>query len=154
LTSIPDQSLFAPLPTLRLGGQAVARLYAAPIPGLEVIASHPWFVIQSAGSDTLTRWEVWPAAGGPHGHVRKNLFTPEEDIGAGGQYIIAELTGQSAQPVVDFIESQSPTYPCKDHYMLLGPNSSTYAQWVLDNTGWNVTLPCAAVGKDAPPDCP
>jgi hypothetical protein len=150
---MPDQSLFAPLSTIQQEGQALARLYAAPIPGLEALAAHHWFVIQAAGSDTLTRWEVWPEAGGPHGHVRRNLFAPEEDLGAAAHYIITELTGPEAQPVVDFIESQSPTYPCQDYYMLLGPNSTTYARWVLDNTAWTIPLPGAAIGHDAPTDC-
>lgn len=153
LTPIPDQSRFLPLSELRHSGQALVRLYAAPIPGIELIASHSWFVVKPASSSTYNRWEVWIEAAEPYGHVRKNMLEPESDIGAPGAYVVAELIGAEAELVVEFIESQSPTYPCKDRYLLLGPDSNSYAQWVLDNTGWDVALPCTAIGKETPAVC-
>lgn len=150
-TVMPDQSIFAALSALRDSGLAIARLYAAPIPGIEFLAIHPWFVVKTADSTSYTRWEVWQDAGGSFGHVRRNLQSAEADVGAGGAYVIAELQGAAAAAVVDFINTQSPTYPCRDNYVLFpGPNSNSYAQWVLDNTGWNATLPPSAIGKDVP----
>ena len=151
---IPDQSGFPPLSVLKDGGQAVARLYSAPLQIIGAIASHPWFVIKAEDDTDFERWEVSLQAGGPFGHVQRDLMEPESGVGAGGVYIIAELTGDAAQAVVSFIRNESPGYPCRDTYILLGPNSNTYAQWVLDNTGWEVELPSTGIGKDAPVNCP
>jgi len=152
--SIPDQSQFEPLASLGTNGEIVVRLYAAPIPNLESIAIHPWFVVKWADETEFDRWEVLQSAGAPYGHVRLNLNSPTSDVGAGGVFVLAELIGPAAESVVAFIETQSPNYSCRDHYISFpGPNSNTYAQWVLDNTGWAVTLPAAAIGKGVQPNC-
>jgi len=157
---VPDQSQFAPLESLRDSGLAVVRLYAAPMPGLEGIAIHPWFVLKRAGSPDFDRWEVWPEvsdrlsrlAEDRYGHVYLNLAGPTAGAGVGGAHILAELIGPEAEPVIAFIESRSPSYPSRHHYLYFpGPNSSTYAQWVLDCAGWDVTLPPTAIGKGIPP---
>jgi len=153
--AIPDQTGFAPLADLATGGQAVARLYSAPIPNIEAIATHAWFVVKSAEATTFDRWELLQtASGGPFGLVRRNLLAPESGVGADGVFVVAELIGPAAEPVVDFITDRSPTYPCRNTYFFLGPNSNTYAQWVLDNTGWTAELPATAIGKDAAVNCP
>ncbi len=152
-SGIPDQNLFLPLDTVLSNSQALVRLYSAPIPELEGIATHPWFIVKRKNANTYSRWEVWQDAGGLYGHVRQNFLTAESGVGAGGTYVIAELQGPVAESVVEFIYTESPTYPCKDNYVLFpGPNSNSYAQWVLTETGWNVTLPDSAIGKDVP--CP
>lgn len=150
----PDQSQFARLETLATSDQAVARLYAAPLAGVESVAVHPWFVVKRAGASEFERWEVWPVLALPYGHVRKNRIPPEADAGAGGVFVVAELIGQPAEPVAQFVQSQSPNYPCRFLYVLLpGPNSSSYAQWILDNTYWNAALPPNAIGRHVPADC-
>jgi hypothetical protein len=88
------------------------------------------------------------------GYVRLNRLPPEADLGASGVVVLAELRGPEADPVVEFITSRSPDYPCRDAYFLLGPNSNTYVQWVLDQTGWQVELPLTAIGRNAPARCP
>jgi hypothetical protein len=151
----PDQSAFAPLETLAESGLAMARIYAAPLPLTEGIATHLWFVVKPSDSNRFERWEVWFQAAEPYGFVRKDLFPPEQDLGATGPRALAELLGAEAESVVEFIRNRSPDYPCKDTYVLLpGPNSSTYLQWVLDNTGWQADLPPTAVGANAPLNCP
>lgn len=153
LDSIARRSGFDSLETLRTNDQAVARVYGAPIPYLKTIAIHSWFVIKAADEREFERWEVWQNAGGPYGHVRRNLMSPERDVGAGGVFVIAERIGDEAASIVDFIRNRSPDYPCRNHYFVLGNNSNTYPQWVFDQTGWNVVLPRTAVGKDARVDC-
>lgn len=154
-TPIPDQGQFEPLESLRSSGEAVVRLYVAPIiPGTGAIATHSWFVVKRADSATFHRWEVWRTCGGPYGHVREDMLLPTAHIGAGGVYVLAELIGSEAEPVVAFIEGWSPTYSCRSYYLYFpGPNSNTYAQWVLDNTGWNVVLPASAIGKNLAAAC-
>jgi len=152
--SVPDQSAYRPLSECEKDTQALVRVYAAPIPHLRGVASHSWFVIKPAGATEVDRWEVWQTAGGPHGHVRKNLLPPESDVGSRGVYIVAEATGREAEPIATFIAEQSPAYPCRNTYAYLGVNSNTYVQWVLDQTGWPVALPRTAIGKGEPVDCP
>ncbi len=151
---VPDQTPFPPLTAFIGSTDAVARLYGATIPGIEAIAIHPWFAIRAAGARTFTRWEVWQDAGGPYGHVRKNLMSASSHVGGGPSFVLAQLRGAAAEPIVEFVETQSPDYPCRNRYVLFpGPNSNSYAQWVLEETGWDVTLPPTAIGKDVPANC-
>jgi hypothetical protein len=151
----PDQRAFAPLDSARDSGETVVRLYAARLPGIYAIAIHAWFVVKRADSEEFHRWEVWVDALDPYGYVRVDTFPPEADFGAGSAYVLGELGGTEAEPVAEFIETQSPLYSCRDTFDLIrGPNSSTYIQWVLDNAGWDVTLPPNAFGKDVPVNCP
>jgi hypothetical protein len=148
-----DLPEFASLDELAMSGQAIARVYGAPIPMIEQIAIHTWFVVKTAESETFTRWELWQTSGGPYGHVRRDRRSPEADVGSGGTFVIAEIIGAAAESVVQFIESQSPQYCFRDEYVLLGPNSNTYTQWVLDQTGWSVQLPPTAIGMHVRPIC-
>ena len=158
---VPDQSQYASLSSLEVEGEAIVRLYLAPIPCLETIAVHPWFAVKGADSSTFDRWEVYPFTGDDTGslsqawgHVWKNSTSQADEWNNGGQYVLAELTGEEAEAVIQFIEANSPTYACKDTYILFpGPNSNTYAQWVIDNTAWDIELPPTAIGKDIPATC-
>ncbi len=155
LSAPPDQNQFLPLESLRDNGLAVARIYAAPIPAMPGIAVHTWLVVKEANAPSFDRWEVWQTARGPYQHVRHNLMSPTRDVGAEGTYLVAEVIGPEAEPIVEFVVSQSPSYACRGTYTYFpGPNSNTYTQWVLDNTAWNATLPPSAIGKDASPVCP
>jgi hypothetical protein len=87
--------------------------------------------------------------GAGYGHVYRNLQGHTAHVGAGGTYILAEQIGPEADSVVQFIRSQSPSYPLRSRYSYYpGPNSNTYIQWVLDCSGWEVNLPPAAIGKN------
>jgi hypothetical protein len=151
---IPDQSQFAPLEEMAELDEAVARVYVAPVHYLGNFATHTWFVVKEAGSHDFDRWEVSLHHGEPYGYIYKNLREPEQHIGSYGVFVQAELIGEEAEPVVEFVENESPNYPCRDFYFFLpGPNCNTYGQWVLDNTGWDVDLPFTSLGKDAPVNC-
>ena len=115
--SIPDQSQFASLASLSTSEEIVVRLYAAPILGLGSIAIHPWFVVKWADETEFDRWEVWRSAAGPYGHVRKNRTSLTSNEGAGGVYVLAELIGPAAEFVVAFVETESPNYSCRNHYV-------------------------------------
>lgn len=153
----PPQTQFQPLEALlQQSDDAVVRLYVTPFPVIELIAVHPWFVVRRAGEATASRWEVWPTAKGDFGHVRRDMRPLEEDIGAnGGVFVWAELVGPEAVAVADFIVNESPNYPCRGTYDYFpGPNSNTYAQWILRQSQWDVVLPESAIGMDFPVDCP
>lgn len=145
----PDQTAFRPLSKLRETEEACVRVYGAPIPYLRRFAIHTWFVVKRARSYELHRWEVWQEAGGPYGHVQRDLLDPEQDVGAGGTHVIAELRGEMAEKVARFIETQSPRYPWRHEYTYFpGPNSNTYTAWVLNKAAWQTPLPWTAAGKN------
>ncbi len=143
----PDQSQFAPLAQLTDSGQAIVRVYGAPIPFLEPFVIHTWVLTKRAEERAFHRWEVWRTPGGDYVHVRKDRLAPTADIGAGKTFIIGQVKGHGADSIVAFVESESPQYPLKETYIAFpGPNSNTFTQWVLDNSGWELVLPPCAVG--------
>jgi len=156
----PDQEPYEDLSTLAKSEDAAVRIYGGTFPLTELIAWHFWFVTKPADSHTFNRWEAWSEPGEPYGHLRLNLLGPTQWARLSSVslpvFVFAELTGPQAEPVVDFIESQSPLYPCADQFELLpGPNSATYIKWVLQNTGWDVELPHTAIGLEVQElECP
>lgn len=150
---VPEQDQFVPLDSLSESGEAVVRLYAAPLPRVENIAIHTWFAVKPADASTFHRWEVWPRSDGPFDHVRLDLGEPTAHVGSGGVVVLADLIGPEAEPIIRFIQEESPGYPERGRYRSFpGPNSNSYTQWVLDHTGWDVTLPPRAIGKRLAPD--
>jgi hypothetical protein len=147
----PEESGYQPLSDLAAGKQAVVRIYAAPIPILGSLIVHTWFAVKSANATSFDRWEVWLTSGEPNGYLKKNFYPVEGNPLAGEGFIVTELIGPPAEPIVDFIVNHSTEYPYMNFYMLIpGPNCNTYTQWVLDNSGWNVAIPDNALGKDFP----
>lgn len=145
------ESDFQSLDDLRGSGEAVARVYVAPIPLLP--SDHTWFVVKRAEVQEFTRWEMFVYRGGIHGYVFQDLLPPEADLGSGGVRILAEVQGPEADALIDCIERAAATYPCRNTYLLFpGPNSNGFAQWTLNQCGWNVPLPASVVGKNVP--CP
>lgn len=142
------------LDALADSGLAVARIYAAPVLYVD-FAVHTWFVIKRADEPDFHRWEVFFAPGSPYGVVWEDRYRPTDDQGAGPSFLVAELSGPPAEPIVDFIETQSPHYPCRYFYTLLpGPNCNSYVQWAVTQSGWAVQLPQNAFGKEVPANCP
>ncbi|HKQ50545.1 MAG TPA: DUF3750 domain-containing protein [Phycisphaerae bacterium] len=153
-SDVPDQSQFAPLAELAANDRAFVRLYGSGIVPVEFIAIHRAFVFKTAGTARLELWELQPSENGPYGHVRviesPDVNRPDYFDRA---FVIAELFDDQAQAVAEFIQTQSPTYPCRFAYELLGPNSSTYIAWILRQTGWDVPFSIRAIGQDSPVNC-
>jgi len=56
--------------------------------------------------------------------------------------------GSSTEKMIEFIESSPRTYPYCDTYLLPGPNSNTYIQWILDRfPEFKAKLPWNGFGK-------
>lgn len=137
----------APVDTMRDTGHALVRVYAAPVPGTG--ADHTWFVVKRADSTEIHRWEVFVYSAEPYGYVFQDLFEPEADLGIGGTYVVSEMVGPDAEPLIDCIENAAVNYPCRDYYLIFpGPNSDSFTQWVLNTCGWDVELPPTVVGTD------
>jgi uncharacterized protein DUF3750 len=153
-TDIPDQSQFAPLAEVAANDRGFIRLYGSEIDPVEFLAIHRAFVFKPAGTAPLEMWELQPSENGPYGHVRvieaPDVNRPEYFDRA---FVLAELFDDEAQAVAEFIQTQSPTYPCRFVYEILGHNSNTYIGWVLQQTGWNVPFSLRAIGQDSPVNC-
>ena len=129
-------------------------------------ASHPWFVVNKQGS--VARWEVDmtpESAERNWGYIQYNSLPsptlgisvfpytgivrwPEATIRLHGY--ISGGEGSLAHRMIQFIETAPERYPRSNHYSLLGPNSNTFAQWVLDyfpEVHGEMQLPWNAYGK-------
>jgi hypothetical protein len=146
----PDQGEFTQLCSLEASGEPFARVYGVVLP-LFNVAIHTWMVVNPGGGEPSERWEVWPIPDGPYGHVRRNLFSLEQGLVDNGSFVLGEVVGEEARPIVEFVRSEAPEYPCVANYVLApGPNSASFLQWIIDETGLGVELPPAVIGKDTP----
>ena len=121
-------------------------------------ARHPWFVLNKKG--TLSRWEVRQEKDKNNNHLYLNAVIPFRGINVsfvGKQYFWKpELLGyiegdenSNVKQLIDFIESSKENYPYQYKYYLSGPNSNTYAQWILNKfPEFNVKLSWRFIGKD------
>jgi len=122
-------------------------LFTCPVSIPLNFASHPWFVCVKNGE--ISRWEVRfeknkinPSLG-KHLHfnslppfsgiemlqiIPKKFLWPANLVGyiEGGEDSLAKK-------IIDFIETSSRDYIYRNQYSFIGPNSNTYAQWVLNN---------------------
>ncbi len=113
------------------------QLRHAPLPWpIGLLASHYWFVVFDGGR--VERWEVWQtknAGGRAVGHVHCDLKPPDAGVGGGPMQIEAEWTGEQAEKISDVLK-QAEAYPfCERYHYWPGPNSNTYAAWVMRQAG-------------------
>ena len=135
-------------------------LFAAPLPIPVNFAVHAWFVIQL--EHKIERWEFgkFRNSGNPKGiGILKNFMNPVSGMqkypwrtkkGSSSQLLgkISGEKGSLAHLMAKFIREETPNYPLQKIYRYLGPNSNTYAQWVIDHfpkSGF--TLPRRAIGR-------
>lgn len=121
-------------------------------------ALHPWFVINDRG--VISRWEVLFRKGAcktSWGHVYQDFFPPFSGIEVvpslrwilWGAKLVGSVEGEIAKRVAMLIWSAPEMYPFRDRYSLLGPNSNTFAQWVLNAfPEFGVSLPWNAFGNN------
>ncbi len=127
-------------------------------------AIHPWFVVNKKG--TVSRWEVNYIAGKGqenYGYLAKNAYNLDPFVGINifpysdslnlrwSPGILGMTEGDEnsiAKKMIDFIESSHANYAYGDGYRFRGPNSNTYAQWVLGHfPEFKAELPWNAIGK-------
>lgn len=118
-------------------------------------ASHPWFVINHRGH--FSRWEVRHFHGPSGDHLHHNAHPPflgiEIVVSVPRFYWPAHLVqtweGPEAERLIQVLETSPQLYPFAERYSLRGPNSNTYARWVLDRAGLKeVELPPRSVGEN------
>jgi hypothetical protein len=130
----------------------VVHLRYATLPHfLRAIAVHYWFAVFDVNSRRWHRWEVWQAknAGGRSiGYVHCDLRHPDCGVGGGTYRLAAEWDGSAAQSICAVL-SKAHDYPHWDRYRAWpGPNSNTFAAWVLREAGLHYSFDPRAIGKD------
>ncbi len=125
-----------------------------------VFAIHPWFIVNKKGS--VSRWEViyrrnketaW-------GYISENELPPYSGIQAipftqlffWKSKLLNVIEGDensTAARVAECLTSSPEQYPLRKKYHLLGPNSNTYVQWIIDTFPESgMKLPWNAIGKN------
>ncbi len=124
-------------------------------------ASHSWLVINKKGA--VSRWEVLFIKSGSKtswGHLHLNFHSPFQGLEifyfyprlVWKSYLIGFIEGNensTAHQIANFIENSPKSYPYCYEYLLWGPNSNTYTQWVLDKfPEFKINLPWNSFGKN------
>ena len=109
------------------------ELRYATLPGvLGLFAVHHWFVVwNDAGCH---RWEVWQtrdAGGHCIGHVHCDLKPPDADVGGGPARVAARWTRSDAVAIEAVLRDVARYPHCERYVAWPGPNSNTFASWVL-----------------------
>ncbi|NLX06316.1 MAG: DUF3750 domain-containing protein [Phycisphaerae bacterium] len=152
---VPDQTPYKSLEELGFEDDAIVRLYGAPLPFVQCFGYHSWVVMKPKGSAVFDRWEVGISWKDPYGHLWKNGYEAYDYDANPGQFVLSEVTGEAAEAIINFVETQSPNYPLQERFTLLpGPNCNTYTNWVVTNSGWDYTCPDQMIGKDFPVNWP
>jgi hypothetical protein len=128
-----------------------ARLYSATLPWpLGLVAAHYWFTV--ADGPRCDRWEIWQrarAGGTCVGHLHCNLKAPEADVGGGPARMEREWAGEEAARILGVLRSAESHYPfCHRYLPWPGPNSNTFAAWVLRRADIGFRLPGNAIGRN------
>ncbi|NCO76381.1 MAG: DUF3750 domain-containing protein [Cyanobacteria bacterium] len=125
-------------------------LRAAKIPYLGLIAVHYWFVIHEKSYSE--RWEIWQSKDlvmSSWGHLHQNLMTITQGVGNGHSWRETQWQGKEAEILTKIIRESSSQYPYNYVYRYYpGPNSNTYAQWILDEANIPYGLERRGLGKN------
>jgi hypothetical protein len=126
----------------------VVELRHAPLPVIGVLAVHCWFVVFDERG-RAERWEVWqtPDAGGTSiGHVHRDLKHPDAGVGGGPMRIAARWEGVVAKNIHQVLKAIDAYPHCHRYRYWPGPNSNTFAAWVLREAGIEYAFPWKAFG--------
>lgn len=126
----------------------IVELRYAPLPFIGALAVHCWFVVRD-DAGRCSRWEVWQTAdagGASIGHVHRDLKGPDEGVGGGPARLAFRWTGERAARI-DSVLQKIASYPhCRRYRYWPGPNSNTFAAWVLREAGIEYAFPWQAFG--------
>jgi len=147
-------------------------LMASPATLPVSFALHPWLVINQKGN--ISRYGVGRYNSeegrkffGSHtcehcsGHLHKNAKPPSEGLEiypySRPRYWNGKILGKVeggegslAQKMTESVSQSTTYYPHRNRYSLLGPNSNTYVQWVLNQFPESgLRLPWNAFGKNS-----
>ena len=138
------------------------------------VALHPYFLIYDKQNNSWEQWEIW--AGSQWGYYinrskKKRRYSdgrPDETVQAmhrqvgcvrtwtpvtyvdesPREYLLNEWSGDEATRMIEVMRRPE-TYPEHSDYVIWpGPNSNSYARWVLEQAGVGADLHPRMVGKD------
>jgi hypothetical protein len=124
-------------------------------------ARHPWIVINEKGK--VSRWEVVHIKNLTKdglGYLSKDLLLPWQGVKVflfskkprWDSKMLGLIEGEensTAHHMANFVNNSKINYPNCHRYNLLGPNSNTYAQWIISNfPEFKVKLPWNCFGKN------
>ena len=132
---------------------AKVELRAAKIPLIGMIASHYWFVIITP--EASERWEIWQNQDRSQfswGHLHKDLMPANQGVGNGNSWVEQTWQGKTASRLIKIIQESPDNYVYNYLYRYYpGPNSNTYAQWILQQAQINYCLSRKGIGKNYRP---
>lgn len=119
-------------------------LFTSPATVPFCFVRHPWFVTNRKG--VIARWDIfWEPErhATSWGYLHKDFqhsyrgiemffFSPKYFWRASLEAYVEGNDGSVAHRMAEFIETSPQAYPHCNEWSLLGPNSVTYAQWVLE----------------------
>ena len=129
------------------------ELRYATLPGLlRFVAVHYWFVVFD--DNGCHRWEIWQtknAGGRAVGHLHCDLKHPDAGVGGGPTRIAGVWTGEQALKLRQVLQQAEQSYPfCQKYWYWPGPNSNSFAAWVLRRAGVSHPLSRMALGARYP----
>lgn len=131
--------------------ECVVQLRYASLPSVfGLVADHYWFVVFEEGTGACHRWEVWQttnAGGHSIGHVHCDLKDPDADVGGGSTRVAAEWRGAKARSLRDVLKRPEAYPHCHFYRYWPGPNSNTFAAWVLRAAEVDYPLGWRAIGR-------
>jgi len=153
------------------------QMWCAPLQYIGFIADHCWIEVTDCYNN-VDRYEVWQdevrngrtTPGGNKTerigkHTAKNLNDPGVGVGGGDARKVCDEVCVDCEPDwnpdsmcggdgemrwvgCDCADAAARSYPDKDTYWRLGPNSNTFAQAMADACGMDCELPRSAIGRD------
>jgi hypothetical protein len=130
------------------------RLLRASLPApLGWVAVHQWFTLLDERDGEWQRWEVWQnrdAGGTSWGFLHRDLMAHDGNVGGGPTRVEHEWQGPEASRLAAVL-TEPERYPHRERYRAWpGPNSNTYAAWVLREAGIEYRLGARAIGRNYP----
>ena len=133
-------------------------IFSCPVNLLVGFARHPWFVLNKKRK--TSRWEImwFKEVNGTYLHKNTQFLFQDFYISFfikkyfWKAKLLAYIEGNEnsvAQKAIEFIEDSRKNYPyCNKYSFIIGPNSNTYAQWVLNRfPEFNIKLSWNFIGK-------
>lgn len=131
--------------------EAVVQVYGADVWGVRgLFAIHTWLAVKAPDAATYDIYQVigWRQSRGSVVSVTQGM--PNRPWFRSPPVLLHEVTGPSAEALIEPIEQSVRRYPFADRYVMWpGPNSNSFIQWIaLDVPQLGFRLPDKAIGKN------
>ena len=114
--------------------------------------AHHFFVCWDPEEARWKRVELFER-GGPGKRIHEDLFTPNQSFEIGLKRrvrLVREFRGAKAERLLAVLEQAPDIYPFQHRYYLVGPNSNSFAAWVLRKARVGHDFNTRAIGAHHP----